>query len=105
MGLALIALANTRAYEGLVLTVPVGITLAAWLLLAHRPGIRARLLRVALPLGIVLVLAGIATGYYFWRVTANPFRMPYQVARATYATPPRYSSGRPPGPSPSITTR
>ena len=73
--------------------------------LARRPGIRARLLRVALPLSIVLVLAGIAMGYYFWRVTGNPFRMPYQVARATYATPPRYSSGRPPGPSPSITTR
>jgi hypothetical protein len=88
MGLGLIALANTRAYEGLVLSVPVGITLAAWLLLPHRPGIRARLLRVALPLGIVLVLAGIAMGYYFWRVTGNPFRMPYQVARATYATAP-----------------
>jgi hypothetical protein len=88
MGLGLVALANSRAYEGLVLGVPVGITLAAWLLLGRRPGVGARLLRVALPLGIVLALAGVTMGYYFWRVTGDPLRMPYQVARATYATAP-----------------
>jgi hypothetical protein len=88
MGLGLVALANSRAYEGLVLSLPVGVTLVAWLLLGRRPGFRNRILRVALPIALVLSLAGAAMGYYFWRVTGNPFRMPYQVGRETYATAP-----------------
>jgi hypothetical protein len=36
----------------------------------------------------VLILGGSAMGYYFWCVTGSPIRMPYQVARETYATAP-----------------
>jgi hypothetical protein len=42
---------------------------------------------------------GAAMGYYFWRVTGSPFRMPYQVDRATYAVAPYFcwqSSNRQP---------
>jgi hypothetical protein len=88
MGSGLVLLANSRAYEGLVLSLPVGVALIAWLLTSRGPAFKDRILRVALPIVVVLALAGTAMGYYFWRVTGNPFRMPYEVARATYATAP-----------------
>lgn len=88
MGVGLVTLANSRAYEGLVLSLPVAAALSAWLLLARHPSGRHRIFHVVLPLVVVLALAGTAMGYYFWRVTGNPFRMPYQVGRGTYATAP-----------------
>ena len=88
MGLGLILLANSRPYEGLVLSLPVGLTLFAQLLMNRRAGGRAQLLRVLLPIALILTLAGAAMGFYFWRVTGSPVRMPYEVNRATYATAP-----------------
>jgi hypothetical protein len=88
MGLGLVLLANSRPYEGLVLSLPVGLALFAQLLMNRRAGAKAQILRVLLPIAIVLTLAGLAMGYYFWRVTGSPVRMPYQVNRATYATAP-----------------
>jgi hypothetical protein len=97
MGVGLVVLANSRAYEGLVMSLPVGVALAAWLLMARHPGAMHRLLRVVLPLVVVLALAGTGMGYYFWRVTGDPFRMPYQVGREAYATAPIFlwQSSRP----------
>ncbi len=88
MGSGLVTLANSRPYEGLVLGLPVGAALLAWLLSSRGPEVRDRFLRVALPIALVLALAGVAMGYYFWRVTGSPVRMPYQVNRETYATAP-----------------
>jgi len=88
MASGLVLLANSRAYEGLVLSLPVGVALVAWLLTGRRPAFKYRVLQVALPIVVVLALAGSAMGYYFWCVTGHPFRMPYEVARATYATAP-----------------
>jgi hypothetical protein len=97
MGSGLVLLANSRAYEGLVLSLPVGVALVAWLLANRGLAFKDRIRRVALPVVVVLALAGMAMGYYFWRVTGNPFRMPYEVARATYATTPIFlwQSSRP----------
>jgi hypothetical protein len=88
MGLGLIILANSRAYEGLVLSLPVAVALIGRWLVQRRAAVRAWMLRGIVPITIVLVLAGTAMGYYFWRVTGSPVRMPYQVARETYATAP-----------------
>jgi hypothetical protein len=88
MGLGLIILANSRAYEGLVLSLPVAVALIGGWLVQRRATVRAWMLRGIVPITIVLVLAGTAMGYYFWRVTGSPVRMPYQVARETYATAP-----------------
>ncbi|MGH2368964.1 MAG: hypothetical protein ACRDI2_12260 [Chloroflexota bacterium] len=88
MGLGLVLLANTRPYEGLVLSLPVGLTLFAQLLMNRRAGGKTQILRVLLPIALVLTLAGAVMGYYFWRVTGSPVRMPYEVNRATYATAP-----------------
>jgi hypothetical protein len=99
MGLGLGILANSRPYEGFVLSLPVAAALLVWVAGKNRPSTRVLARRVVLPLMTVLAAVGAATGYYFWRVTGSPFRMPYQVDRATYATA-RYFWWQSPNPQP-----
>jgi hypothetical protein len=95
LGLGLVLLANSRPYEGLVLSLPVAIALTVWLLTSRREGIKDRFCRVVLPVALVLTLAGVWMGYYFWRVTGSPIRMPYQVGREALATAPIFLWQRP----------
>jgi hypothetical protein len=81
VGFALIAL--TRPFEGLFFGVAVIAILLVWLRRSERP-LKALLLHAGVPLGSVLALSVVAMGYYFWRVTGSPFRIPYQVNIATY---------------------
>ena len=90
MGLGLVILANSRPYEGFILSLPVAVTMLWWLTKKHRPAINLSAYRLVLPLLAVLIVGGFATGYYYWRVTGNPFRMTYQVNRSTYATAPYF---------------
>jgi hypothetical protein len=85
MAIGLFILANTRPYEGLLLALGVAIALFAWLFGRHRPPARIFLTRIALPLVLTLVPLAAWTGYYYHRVTGSPFRMAYDVNRATYA--------------------
>jgi hypothetical protein len=78
-------LANTRPYEGLVLSLAVATGLGIWIAGSRRPKIAMVIKRVALPIAAVLAIAAFATAYYFFRVTGNPFRMPQQLNRDTYA--------------------
>jgi hypothetical protein len=99
MGLGLGILANSRPYEGFVLSLPVAAALLVSVVGKNRPPTRVLARRIVLPLMIVLAAVGVAMGYYFWRVTGNPFRMPYQVDRATYAAA-RYFYWQSPNPQP-----
>jgi hypothetical protein len=90
MALGLILLANSRPYEGLVYSVPFALAVLIWLLGRKRPPLRVSLPRIVLPIAVLLVLGGLVTSYYYYRVTGNPFRMTYQVNRATYATAPYF---------------
>jgi hypothetical protein len=99
MGLGLGILANSRPYEGFVLSLPVAAALLVWMTGQKRPPMQVVARRVLLPLLLLLALMGAAMGYYFWRVTGSPFRMPYQVDRATYATA-RYFWWQSPNPQP-----
>ncbi len=84
MGLGLAILANSRPYEGLVFSLPIMVAMAVWILRNPR-GLWAIIAkRVITPLGLVLILTGFAMGYYSWRVTGSPWRLPYQVYHATY---------------------
>lgn len=83
LGFGVIILANSRPYEGLLLCIPVAI--AGALLLKRRPSFAKSLLKRHLPLLLVLFFAAaLMMGFYFWRVTGSPLRMPYQVNRNTY---------------------
>ncbi len=90
MGLGLAILANSRPYEGMIFCLPVAAALIVWVWRGPRPAMRVLAVRLAVPLGITLSVAALATCYYFWRVTGSPFRMPYQVDRATYAVAPYF---------------
>jgi uncharacterized protein (TIGR03382 family) len=97
MGAGVVILANSRPYEGLVFTIPVAVVMLGWLLRRRRPQNKYSVSRtVLLPLSMVLALGALATGYYYWRVTGDPFRMTYQVNRATYATAPYFLWQTPP---------
>lgn len=83
-GIGVGVLANTRPFEGLVLSVICTGALAWWAV--AKKGFSKRLvIRTVLPIFVVVSLVGIATAYYFWRVTGNAFHMPHQVNRETYA--------------------
>jgi hypothetical protein len=84
MAIGIAMLANTRPYEGMMLTLVVGVRLAIWVI-RDKPEMGPLLRRVALPMMLLLAMAGSATTYYFWRVTGNPLTMPQQVNRDTYA--------------------
>ena len=90
MALGLVILANSRPYEGLVLSIPVALAVIFWLAGSKHPPFRLSLLRVVLPIMATLMLGGAATGYYYYRVTGSPFRMTQQVNRQTYATAPYF---------------
>ena len=85
LAIGMAILANSRPYEGFVLSLMVCLVLTAWGAKKRGRELRAVGIRVVLPFLLVLVLMGSATGYYYSRVTGSPFRMPYQVDRDQYA--------------------
>ena len=84
MAVGLALLANTRPYESLFFCIPVAGALMMWMLGKKSPPLQFSMLRVVLPLSLLLAIAFGAMGFYFWRVTGSPFRIPYQVNIATY---------------------
>lgn len=88
MAVGLAVLANSRPYEGVVFSLPIAVALFAWIFSRQAPAWRVLVGRVIAPLCAVLIVAGIGMGYYFFRVTGDPFRMPYQIERETYAVSP-----------------
>ena len=79
-------LANSRPYEGVLLCVPVCIFLLAWIVKKRGRALKIAVVRTVLPALLVLVPAGAGMCYYYWRVTGNPFLMPYQADRDQYST-------------------
>jgi hypothetical protein len=84
MALGLTILANSRPYEGFVLATTVAMALLIWMVGPRRLGFKVILVRVVTALAIVLILAAVATGYYYYRVTGSPLRMTYQIDSQTY---------------------
>jgi hypothetical protein len=87
-GLAL--LANSRPFEGLVVSLPAAAVLLRWALGRQRPPVAVALGRVLLPLLLVLSPTAAAMALYNGRVTGNPLRMPYQVHEQTYSANPLF---------------
>ena len=97
MAIGLFILANTRPYEGFLLSLGVAVALLAWMLGKNRPPARVSLARILLPLVLTLSPLAAWTGYYYCRVAGSPFRMAYDVNRETYAMG-RYFIWQSPGP-------
>lgn len=88
MGIGLALLANSRPYEGFVFCLPVSVALLIWIFRKSSPPLRVTLSRTIVPLALLLAVTGAGLGYYLWKVTGSPFRMPYQIERETYAVAP-----------------
>jgi hypothetical protein len=86
-GLAI--LANSRPYEGFLLSIPVGLALLIWLIKNRRTAVGAVAIRcillVCLPIGL-LTLCGMA--YYNFRITGDIRQFPYLVYERTYSASP-----------------
>jgi hypothetical protein len=83
LALGLLLLANSRPYEGLTYSIPLGLGVLLWL---YRR-VREKALPVrnfVLPLVAVLVVGFSAMMFYFWRSTGNPLRMPYTINQEQY---------------------
>jgi len=90
MAVGVLILANSRPYEGLIISLPVAGAMCWWLWGAKHPPFSVTLPRVVLPVFVLLLIGGAGMGYYYWRVTGSPFRMTYQVNRGTYAMAPYF---------------
>jgi hypothetical protein len=85
MAIGLFILANSRPYEGLLLSTGVAIALLAWMFGHDGPPLRVSLAKIVIPLVLTLSPLAAWTGYYYYRVTGSPFRMTYDINRETYA--------------------
>jgi hypothetical protein len=99
LGLGIAILANSRPYEGLLLCVPVALALAAWAwlpklvrahfgLCARGPVSAGTMWRITAAVALVLIATGTCMGYYFWRVTGSPWKMPQVLEREQYGIAP-----------------
>jgi hypothetical protein len=86
MGAGFALLLGSRPFEGGALGVVTAVVLlSSW----WRQHVLWQRLKpaVLLPFLVVMLPAVAFTGYYSWRVTTNPLKMPYEVNRETYGWP------------------
>src|SRR5450759_330542 len=88
LGFGLAILANSRPFEGLLLSIPVMGALFAWSVGKARPPTRILLVQIVMPLSAVLLITATGMGYYNWRVFGSPTTLLYQIIRSTYAVSP-----------------
>ncbi|HET6177142.1 MAG TPA: hypothetical protein VFE61_09435 [Candidatus Sulfotelmatobacter sp.] len=90
LALGLVILANSRPYEGFVFAIPMALAMLAWMAGKDRPPLSHSFVHVILPIVAILLLGGLATGFYYSQVTGSPLVMTYQVNRRQYATAPYF---------------
>ncbi len=95
MALGLMILANSRPYEGLAFSLTVAGAMLIWLCGPQRPRLATALRRVVAPIAVILATAAVADGYYNYRVTGNPWLMPYEVNHVTYGYAPLFLFQKP----------
>jgi hypothetical protein len=88
MGLGAAILAASRPYEGGAMCLGAGGVLLVWLFGKNRPPFASSLGRFILPMLLVLALTAAGIGYYFFRITGSPVRLPEVVQRKPYAMAP-----------------
>jgi hypothetical protein len=88
LGCGLVILANSRPFEGLVLSIPIAVWLAFWCFRECKTNATPSIRKFVLPLLAVLSVGAGITLYYNYRVTFHPLVLPYQVHEKTYAIMP-----------------
>jgi hypothetical protein len=88
LGLGLAVLANSRPYEGFIVSLPAAAMLMVSMVGKSTPVMRVSIRSVALPIFVVLVLTAGAMGYYNLRVTGDPLRLAHLLAYETYGVVP-----------------
>lgn len=86
LGLGIVVLMISRPFEGAVFTAAALVYLFAGVYEKLRYH-RAAWAQIAVPAALIAGAGLLFTGYYNWRVTGNPTRMPYEVNRDTYGWP------------------
>jgi hypothetical protein len=90
VGLGVAILANSRPYEGLLVSLPAAAALLVWMGRKAGPSVRVTIKRIVLPVCAVLALTAGAMGFYNKTVTGDLLRMPYQVHEGTYSVAPLF---------------
>lgn len=90
MGAGIAVLASSRPYEGAILSLCLGAWMLAWMFGRKGPTARVFIRRVVMPLGLMLALTLVWTGFYNWRVTGDPLRLPYTVHEEAYGIAPLF---------------
>lgn len=85
---ALVLLANTRPYEGLVMSVAAIAGLLVWRARGHRKFIELVSPRCAIPFLLICGAGALLDGYYNYRVTGNALLMPYTLYARDYTIAP-----------------
>ena len=83
-GFGLAILANSRPFEGMLVSLPASIFLLIRIVSQRRQEAWNSIGRIAVPIFVVLTVTILAMGFYNLRVTGNPLRMPYQIHEETY---------------------
>ena len=89
-GAGLAILANSRPFEGLLVSLPAGIFLFLHIINQRGQALWLSIRRIVVPIVIVLALAIVGMGFYNLRVTGNPLRMPYPTHDEKYAMVPLF---------------
>jgi hypothetical protein len=86
LGFGIALLANSRPYEGLLLSIPAAGWYLWWIAgkTKSRVELRTRAAKTLLPLAAFLLLTVVFMGYYNWRLTGSAARFPYVLNARTY---------------------
>lgn len=95
LGLGLVILANSRPFEGLVVSSLAIGYLVFWLFSKKTPQLAVIIRQIVVPLAVILTIAGLAMLYYNWRTTGNPWQMAYQIYEKTYGNLPIFIWSKP----------
>jgi hypothetical protein len=88
-GVGLLLLANSRPYEGFVLAAVV-LAYGGWQVRKMPLETAERWRSLVLPTTVVIFAGAMWMGFYFYKTTGSPLKMPYQVNDQTYAKAPAF---------------
>ncbi len=89
MALGIAILANSRPYEGLLVSIPAVAAVCWWIAKKPHPAISILVRRLA-PASVLLLLTLTFMAYYNYRVFGSVLTPPYQANRAAYASAPHF---------------